>query len=199
MNILPALQQDLPEILALQRAAFAAEAQLVNDWNIPPLTQTLEELAEDWRKGIMLKAQSGQGALVGTVRGHAAQDGFYIGRLAVLPQWQGKGVGSALLEAIIDQAHAQAQPKGKTEGKAQTQAQAHAQNPTEGHSQGHVQGHVSGQAEGYGQCLSGPARCVLFTSTKSERNLRLYERFGFRPFKKSTTATGVALVWLERV
>ena len=199
MQILPACQLDLPEILAVQKAAFAAEAQLVNDWNIPPLTQTLEELAEDWRKGIMLKAQSGQGALVGTVRGHAAQDGLYIGRLAVLPQWQGQGVGSALLEAIIDQAHAQAQPKGKTEGKAQTQAQAHAQNPTEGHSQGHVQGHVSGQAEGYGQCLSGPARCVLFTSTKSERNLRLYERFGFRPFKKSTTATGVALVWLERV
>ena len=185
MNILPALQQDLPEILAVQRAAFAAEAQLVNDWNIPPLTQTLEELAEDWRKGIMLKAQSGQGALVGTVRGHAAQDGFYIGRLAVLPQWQGKGVGSALLEAIIDQ--------------AQTLARPPAQNPTEGHTQGHVQSHISGQAEGDSPGLSGPARCVLFTSTKSERNLRLYERFGFRPFKKSTTATGVALVWLERV
>ena len=199
MNILPALQQDLPEILALQRAAFAAEAQLVNDWNIPPLTQTLEELAEDWRKGIMLKAQSGQGALVGTVRGHAAQDGYYIGRLAVLPQWQGKGVGSALLEAIIDQAHALAKPTGKPEGKAQTQAQPPAQNPTEGHTQGHVQGHVSGQAEGDSPGLSGPARCVLFTSTKSEGNLRLYERFGFRPFKKSTTATGVALVWLERV
>ena len=195
MNILPALQQDLPEILALQRAAFAAEAQLVNDWNIPPLTQTLEELAEDWRKGIMLKAQSGQGALVGTVRGHAAQDGYYIGRLAVLPQWQGKGVGSALLEAIIDQAHALAKPTGKPEGKAQTLAQPHANNPTEWRDQGHV----PGQAEGHGQCMTGPARCVLFTSTKSEGNLRLYERFGFRPFKKSTTATGVALVWLERV
>ena len=199
MNILPALQQDLPEILAVQRAAFAAEAQLVNDWNIPPLTQTLEELAEDWRKGIMLKAQSGQGALVGTVRGHAAQDGYYIGRLAVLPQWQGKGVGSALLEAIIDQAHALAKPTGKPEGKAQTQAQPHANNPTEWRDQGHVPGHVPGQAEGHGQCMTGPARCVLFTSTKSEGNLRLYERFGFRPFKKSTTATGVALVWLERV
>ena len=199
MNILPALQQDLPEILALQRAAFAAEAQLVNDWNIPPLTQTLDELADDWRKGIMLKAQSGQGALVGTVRGHAAQDGYYIGRLAVLPQWQGKGVGSALLEAIIDQAHALAKPTGKPEGKAQTQAQPHVNNPTEWRDQGHVPGHVPGQAEGHGQCMTGPARCVLFTSTKSEGNLRLYERFGFRPFKKSTTATGVALVWLERV
>ena len=148
MIIQPVRQQDLPEILAVQKAAFEAEAQLVNDWNIPPLTQTLDELADDWRKGIMLKAVNEDGIIVGTVRGHVAPDGFYIGRLAVLPQWQGRGMGSALLEAII--------------AKAETK------------------------------------RLVLFTSTKSERNLRLYERFGFRPFKKSTTATGVPLVWLEK-
>ena len=104
MQILPACQQDLPEILAVQKAAFAAEAKLVNDWNIPPLTQTLDELADDWRKDIMLKAVTDQHGLVGTVRGQEAQDGFYIGRLAVLPQWQGRGCGSALLEAIIEQA-----------------------------------------------------------------------------------------------
>lgn len=149
MNIQPARQQDLPEILAVQRAAFEAEAQLVNDWNIPPLTQTLDELADDWRKGIMLKAVNAEGIIVGTVRGHNALDGFYIGRLAVLPQWQGRGMGSALLKAII--------------AKAETK------------------------------------RFVLFTSTKSERNLRLYERFGFKHFKKSTTATGVPLIWLERM
>ena len=149
MNIQPARQQDLPEILAVQRAAFETEAQLVNDWNIPPLTQTLDELTNDWRKGIMLKAVNEDGIIVGTVRGHNAPDGFYIGRLAVLPQWQGRGMGTALLEAII--------------------------------------------------AIAEACRLVLFTSTKSERNLRLYERFGFKPFKKSTTATGVPLVWLEKV
>ena len=149
MNIQPACQQDLPEILAVQREAFEAEAQLVNDWNIPPLTQTLDELTNDWRKGIMLKAVNEDGIIVGTVRGHMAPDGFYIGRLAVQPQWQGRGCGSALLEAMIARAE--------------------------------------------------PNRLVLFTSTKSERNLRLYERFGFKPFKNSATATGVPLVWLEKV
>ena len=149
MIIQPARQQDLPEILALQKTAFAAEAQLVNDWNIPPRTQTLDELADDWRKGIMLKAVNEGGPIIGTVRGHMAPDGFYIGRLAVQPQWQGRGCGSALLEAMIARAE--------------------------------------------------PNRLVLFTSPKSERNLRLYERFGFKPFKKSTTATGVTLVWLEKV
>lgn len=153
MNILPVRQQDLPEILAVQKVAFEAEAQLVNDRYIPPLTQTLDELADDWRKGIMLKAVTEDGTIVGTVRGHKAPDGFYIGRLAVLTQWQGRGCGLALLEAIIVEAQAEAR-------------------------------------EG---------RFVLFTSTKSERNVRLYERFGFKPFKNSTTATGVPLVWLEKV
>ena len=148
MNIQPARQQDLPEILAVQRAAFETEAQLVNDWNIPPLTQTLDELTNDWRKGIMLKAVNEYGIIVGTVRGHNAPDGFYIGRLAVLPQWQGRGMGTALLEAII--------------------------------------------------AIAEACRLVLFTSTKSERNLRLYEKFGFTHFKKSTTATGVPLIWLEK-
>ena len=148
MNIQPARQQDLPEILAVQRAAFETEAQLVNDWNIPPLTQTLDELTNDWRKGIMLKAVNEDGIIVGTVRGHMAPDGFYIGRLAVLPQWQGRGMGTALLEAII--------------------------------------------------AIAEACRLVLFTSTKSERNLRLYEKFGFTHFKKSTTATGVPLIWLEK-
>ena len=148
MNIQPVRQQDLPEILAVQKAAFEAEAQLVNDWNIPPLTQTLDELTNDWRKGIMLKAVNEDGIIVGTVRGHNAPDGFYIGRLAVLPQWQGRGMGTALLEAII--------------------------------------------------AIAEACRLVLFTSTKSERNLRLYEKFGFTHFKKSTTATGVPLIWLEK-
>ena len=148
MNIQPARQQDLPEILAVQRAAFETEAQLVNDWNIPPLTQTLDELTNDWRTGIMLKAVNEDGIIVGTVRGHNAPDGFYIGRLAVLPQWQGRGMGTALLEAII--------------------------------------------------AIAEACRLVLFTSTKSERNLRLYEKFGFTHFKKSTTATGVPLIWLEK-
>ena len=155
MNILPVCQQDLPEVLAVQKAAFAAEAQLVSNWKIPPLTQTIDELAEDWRKGIMLKAVNEDGMIVGTVRGHVAPDGFYIGKLAVLPPWQGRGCGSALLEAIIAQARA------------------------------------------IPCTLPCSKRMVLFTSAKSERNLRLYERFGFRPFNKSTTANGVALIWLE--
>ncbi len=148
MIILPVSEADLPQILALQKAAFESEARLVENWDIPPLTQTLEELVEEWRVGVMLKAVNGQ-TLAGTVRAHLADDTAYIGRLAVLPQWQGRGCGSLLMTAILSAIKA--------------------------------------------------ARYELFTSAKSERNLRLYEKFGFVPYKKAQTANGVELVWLEKI
>ena len=68
MRLLPVCKADLPAILALQKTAFADEARLVGDWSIPPLTQTLSELAEDLRKGVMPKALNERNELVGTVR-----------------------------------------------------------------------------------------------------------------------------------
>ena len=53
MIILPACESDLPQILALQKAAFESEARLVENWNIPPLTQTLEELVAEDLKTIL--------------------------------------------------------------------------------------------------------------------------------------------------
>lgn len=100
MTILPVTESDLPQILALQKAAFESEARLVENWDIPPLTQTLEELVEEWRVGVVLKALDGQ-TLAGTVRAHHAEGTAHIGRLAVLPQWQGRGYGSALMTAIL--------------------------------------------------------------------------------------------------
>ena len=148
MIILPARESDLPQILALQKAAFESEARLVENWDIPPLTQTLEHLVEEWRTGVMLKALDEQ-TLAGTVRAYIAEGTAHIGRLAVMPQWQGRGYGSALLTAILSAAKA--------------------------------------------------VRYELFTSAKSERNLRLYEKFGFVPYKKVQTANGVELAWLEKI
>ena len=100
MIILPARESDLPQILALQKAAFESEARLVENWDIPPLTQTLEHLVEEWRTCVILKALDGQ-TLAGTVRARIAEGTAHIGRLAVLPQWQGRGYGSALMTAIL--------------------------------------------------------------------------------------------------
>jgi hypothetical protein len=43
VSILPAVLDDAPAILELQRNAYRSEAVLYNDWSIPPLTQTLAQ------------------------------------------------------------------------------------------------------------------------------------------------------------
>lgn len=42
------------------------------------------------------------------------------------------------------------------------------------------------------------ARYELFTSTQSLRNLRLYERAGYRPFREEEPEPGLRLVFLEK-
>ena len=46
MNILiqPSLKSDLEEILKLQKECYRAEAEIYNDFTIPPLTQDLTSL-----------------------------------------------------------------------------------------------------------------------------------------------------------
>ncbi|MGA2469248.1 MAG: GNAT family N-acetyltransferase [Solirubrobacteraceae bacterium] len=92
---------DAGELLTLQRAAYVSEAQLHEDPLLPPLVQTLTELAAElgdserfaWgvRDGPRLVA-SVRVALVGL---HAAE----FSRLCVVPDRQGIGIGSALMLA----------------------------------------------------------------------------------------------------
>jgi len=90
---------DAPEILALQKLAFLSEAQLYQDYLIPPLTQTLEELVESFSRNVVLKAVE-QGTIVGSVHGRLSKGRCPIGRLMVHPGQQGRGIGSRLMEAI---------------------------------------------------------------------------------------------------
>jgi ribosomal protein S18 acetylase RimI-like enzyme len=90
---------DAPAILALQKLAYQSEAQLYQDWTIPPLTQTLESLRDEFTDSLILKALA-DGQLVGSVRAKSTPDGCYIGRLIVHPDFQRRGLGSALLLAV---------------------------------------------------------------------------------------------------
>jgi hypothetical protein len=40
--------EDAQEILALQRLAYQSEAEIYDDYSIPPLTQTLEAIRADF-------------------------------------------------------------------------------------------------------------------------------------------------------
>lgn len=100
MIIVPAAKEDAADILALQQAAYQSEAELYRDWSIPPLTQTLAELQQEITASTVLKASQG-GLLVGSVRAVQQPDtSVAIGRLIVLPELQGQGIGSLLMASI---------------------------------------------------------------------------------------------------
>jgi ribosomal protein S18 acetylase RimI-like enzyme len=92
--------RDAEEILALQKLAFQSEAELYNDYTLPPLTQTLEEMRADFEKQVILKA-SIDGRVVGSVRAQMKSQGTcYVGRLVVHPDFQNRGIGTRLMDEI---------------------------------------------------------------------------------------------------
>jgi predicted N-acetyltransferase YhbS len=91
---------DAGEILTVQRAAYLTEAQLYGDPFIQPLVESLDQL-RTLLKGetIILKATMG-GRLVGSVRATVQEQTCLIGRLVVVPDLQGEGIGTRLMEAV---------------------------------------------------------------------------------------------------
>ncbi|MGN0153827.1 MAG: GNAT family N-acetyltransferase [Lachnospiraceae bacterium] len=148
MNIEKAEREDLQEILALQYLAYQSEAKLFNNRNIPPLKQTLQDVCNEYQKGIILKALDEEGKIIGSVRGCLEDGTVHIGKLMVHPQEQGKGIGTKLLLRIEK------------------------------------------EFPGY--------RYELFTSTKSKRNIELYERLGYKVFSERNITEELRFVYLEK-
>jgi ribosomal protein S18 acetylase RimI-like enzyme len=98
-SIAHASPDDAPAILELQKLAYQSEAKLYDDWNIPPLKQTLDELIGDFTTKTCLKIQV-KGKIVGSVKGFQVGDTCYIERLIVHPNFQGQGIGTALMAQI---------------------------------------------------------------------------------------------------
>ena len=90
---------DAGEILDLQKLAYQSEAALYDDWSIPPLTRTLDQIREQFDSTVFLKATC-QGRIIGSVRASTEGDTCLIGRLIVHPDHQRKGVGTRLMERI---------------------------------------------------------------------------------------------------
>ena len=149
MNIECADVQDAKEILDLQRLAYQSEAAIYDDYTIPPLTQTLEEMQDDFDAQLFLKA-SVDGETIGSVRGHMRQGTCFIGRLIVHPAHQGQGIGAALMEEIEKR-------------------------------------------------FPEAGRFEVFTGHRSEKNLRLYAKLGYRIFKREKISDRLELVYLQRI
>ena len=90
---------DAPAILAVQYQAYRGEAALYGDVTLPPQAETVGALRAAFESYTVLKAVV-DGLIVGAVRGREADGTCYIGRLVVAPEYQGRGLGRALLMAI---------------------------------------------------------------------------------------------------
>ncbi|WP_149204302.1 GNAT family N-acetyltransferase [Actinotalea subterranea] len=89
------------ELLTVRKAAFVSEAQLYDDPHIPPLTQTLEELRADLADPAVITLGAWLGhRLVGSIRVGVEGAKATLGRLAVVPDLQGQGIGTQLLLAV---------------------------------------------------------------------------------------------------
>lgn len=90
---------DAGEVLTLQRAAFVQEALIYGDPDMPALTQSLDELEAELADNLGCVAVRGT-RIVGAARARAVDDLLLVGRIAIAPDVQGGGLGSALLEAV---------------------------------------------------------------------------------------------------
>ena len=147
MTISRATKEDLPAILNLQYRAYQSEAVLLQNFSIPPLKQTLADLAVEFERGVVLKAEEGC-MIVGSVRAYCEDGTARIGKLIVDSAFQGRGIGTALLSAV--------------------------------------------------ELACSAQRYELFTSSKSEKNIRLYERAGYVRFAEKEAGEGITFVYLEK-
>jgi len=139
---------DAEDILALQKLAYISEAEIYDDFTIPPLVQTLEEIRGDFEKQVLLKAII-DGRIIGSVRAFSEKETCYIDRLIVHPDSQNQGIGTTLMTEIEN--------------------------------------------------IFRPSnRFELFTGHKSEKNLHLYQKLGYKIFKTQKVNDKLNLVYLEK-
>lgn len=143
-----ARQTDAGEILAVQKSAFTEEMKAYGFYDIPPLTETVDDVREAMRAGVMLKAVL-EGRIVGAVRASSQDGSCLVGRLAVTPDLWNKGIGRSLMEEIES------------------------------------------------RCPDA-CRLELFVGSKSDKNIRLYEKLGYRTFKSEPVGEDVELLYMEK-
>jgi GNAT superfamily N-acetyltransferase len=140
---------DAAELLSLQKLAYVSEAEIYQDYSLPPFLQTLPQIQADFASHIFLKACA-DGVIVGSVRGRMQADTCLVGRLIVHPEARRQGLGTRLMQEIEAR-------------------------------------------------LASARRYELFTGHRSEGNLRLYGRLGYREFDRKVVNEGLTLVFMEKM
>ena len=98
IRLRPANEADVAAILAVTSAAYARYSGRLE----PPSSvfrETGDAIMRYLESGGVIVAVSGE-EIVGAVRYEPREDHVYLGRLAVLPAWQKRGIGRRLVAAV---------------------------------------------------------------------------------------------------
>ncbi len=90
---------DCKEILSLQKLCYIQEAEIYQDYSIQPLSQTIEDIENEFHKCVLLKCVYGE-SIIGSVRAFSTDSTCYIGKLIVHSDFQNIGIGKELMKQI---------------------------------------------------------------------------------------------------
>ena len=99
LDVRTATPSDAGELLTLQLACWVQEAHANQTLDLPPLQESLADVAAWLGEWTTLVVRSGP-RLVAAVRGRLDGDTWHVGRLMVAPDLRGRGLGRWLLERI---------------------------------------------------------------------------------------------------
>lgn len=99
VTVRPVRPEDAGEVMTLQRAAFVQEALIYGTPEMPPLTQTLDEVESELQENLGCVALDGP-RMVGVVRARLDGRLLLVGRIAIAPDRAGEGLGTTLLAAV---------------------------------------------------------------------------------------------------
>lgn len=149
MKTKKAKEEDLKNILELQKLAYKSEAEIYGDFSIQPLIQTMEEITEEFKNYVFIKMINDEEKIIGSVRAKSIGKTCFIGKLIVNPDFQNQGIGKLLMAKIEKQ-------------------------------------------------FTNADNFELFTGNKSLKNISLYEKLGFKIFKKEQINQKLELVYFRK-
>lgn len=98
-TIIEATAADAEAILALQKRAFLSQAAIYDNYQLPPLTQSLASIEREFQTATFLKAVHRE-KILGAVRFMQNGEDVNLERLVVEPSYQNRGIGARLLTAV---------------------------------------------------------------------------------------------------
>ena len=100
MKLIPATEQNIPELYDLQLLAFESEAEMIGSRDVPALMESREHHREDFSNWTTLKLVNDAGEIVGAIRYRPDGELIDVGRLMVHPEYRHQGLAQMMLEEV---------------------------------------------------------------------------------------------------